>query len=29
MIVDAAESHRGLWVDQNPVAPWDWRNGRR
>ena len=22
---DASNSKRGLWVDENPVAPWDWR----
>jgi endonuclease YncB( thermonuclease family) len=19
----------GLWVDENPIAPWDWRRGKR
>jgi endonuclease YncB( thermonuclease family) len=22
---DASNNERGLWVDENPVAPWDWR----
>ena len=22
---DARNNERGLWVDENPVAPWDWR----
>lgn len=25
---DAKEVQRGLWVDQDPVPPWEWRNGR-
>jgi endonuclease YncB( thermonuclease family) len=20
---------RGLWVDENPIPPWEWRRGRR
>ena len=23
----AREAHRGLWTDQAPVPPWDWRRG--
>ena len=19
----------GLWADKNPIAPWDWRKGKR
>ena len=19
----------GLWADENPIAPWDWRRGKR
>ncbi|MGH7207132.1 MAG: thermonuclease family protein [Nitrospiraceae bacterium] len=26
---DAKEVQRGLWADQEPVPPWEWRNGRR
>lgn len=22
---EARSAGRGLWVDQNPTAPWDWR----
>ena len=22
---DAQKNKRGLWVDEEPVAPWDWR----
>jgi len=22
---DAQKSKRGLWADEDPVAPWDWR----
>ena len=25
----AREAHRGLWVDESPVPPWDWRKGVR
>ena len=25
----AALERRGLWADQSPVAPWDWRAERR
>lgn len=27
--IKAATSRQGLWVDRNPVAPWDWRKERR
>jgi len=26
---DARASRRGLWADQNPVPPWEWRQGQR
>jgi micrococcal nuclease len=26
---DAKKNRRGLWADQKPVAPWDWRTARR
>ena len=26
---DAKKNRRGLWADQKPVAPWDWRAARR
>jgi micrococcal nuclease len=25
----AKDAHRGLWSDENPVAPWEWRKARR
>lgn len=25
----ARSGHRGLWVAPSPVAPWEWRKGRR
>jgi endonuclease YncB( thermonuclease family) len=24
----AASSKQGLWIENNPVAPWDWRKDR-
>ena len=26
---DAKEVQRGLWADEEPVPPWEWRNVRR
>ena len=26
---EAKAAKRGLWVDPNPVAPWDWRKAKR
>jgi endonuclease YncB( thermonuclease family) len=26
---EAQKAKRGLWVEQNPVAPWAWRKGKR
>lgn len=26
---EARANHRGLWVDANPVPPWEWRKQRR
>jgi endonuclease YncB( thermonuclease family) len=26
---EARDAKRGLWVDKNPVPPWDWRHGQR
>ena len=26
---DAREKQRGLWVDKDPVPPWDWRRHKR
>ncbi|MCC7079464.1 MAG: thermonuclease family protein [Burkholderiales bacterium] len=26
---DARSARRGLWSDQHPVAPWDWRRSKR
>ena len=26
---DARERHRGLWVDKDPVPPWEWRKMKR
>lgn len=25
---EARSAHRGLWVDANPVAPWEWRKSK-
>jgi micrococcal nuclease len=25
----AKENRIGLWADKNPIAPWDWRKGKR
>ena len=25
----AKENKIGLWADPNPIAPWDWRKGKR
>lgn len=27
--IKAAAARQGLWLDRNPVAPWDWRKERR
>ena len=26
---EAQEAHRGLWADDDPISPWDWRGGKR
>ena len=26
---EAIRKKRGLWVDPNPIPPWEWRRGRR
>ena len=26
---EAKQSKRGLWLDENPIPPWEWRRGRR
>jgi len=26
---EAKQTKRGLWLDENPIPPWDWRRGRR
>jgi endonuclease YncB( thermonuclease family) len=26
---EAKKRRIGLWVDENPIAPWDWRRGKR
>ncbi len=26
---DARQKGLGLWADPNPIAPWEWRRGRR
>jgi len=26
---EARAAHRGLWVDRDPVPPWDWRHAKR
>lgn len=27
--IKARQGHKGLWQDQRPIAPWDWRRGER
>lgn len=27
--IDAKKAQRGLWVDKNPIAPWDFRSNNR
>jgi endonuclease YncB( thermonuclease family) len=26
---EARKAKRGLWADQNPIAPWEWRGGEK
>jgi len=26
---EAKQAKRGLWIDKNPIPPWEWRRGRR
>ena len=26
---EAKQAKRGLWLDENPIPPWEWRRGRR
>jgi endonuclease YncB( thermonuclease family) len=26
---EAKTAHRGLWEDEEPIPPWEWRSGRR
>lgn len=26
---EAQKNKRGLWVDENPISPWEWRKGQR
>ncbi len=26
---EAKQSKRGLWLQENPISPWEWRRGRR
>ena len=26
---EAKQSKRGLWLDENPIPPWEWRKGKR
>ena len=26
---EAKQAKRGLWIDENPIPPWEWRRGRR
>lgn len=27
--LEAKQAKRGLWLDKNPIPPWEWRRGRR
>ena len=26
---EAKQAKRGLWLDENPIPPWEWRRGKR